>query len=67
MDGDRHLNPELKGDLKAIFAKLDQDKNGSVDRQEFTRLLIESGKDKQLTEKQWDLLFSLVRFSSLFY
>ena len=62
MDADIHLNPELKGDLKAIFAKLDQDHNGSVDRQEFTKLLVESGKDKQLSEKQWDLLFSLVRF-----
>jgi hypothetical protein len=67
MDADRHLNPELKENLKAIFAKLDQDHNGSVDRQEFTKLLVESGKDKQLSEKQWDLLFSLVRFVLLVF
>ena len=58
------MDAQLKTDLKAIFAKLDSDKNGSVDRQEFRRLLIELGKDKQLTEAQWDILFSLVRILS---
>ena len=60
------MNASLKADLKAIFERLDKDQNGFIDKMEFKRLLIELGKDKELSEEQWKLLFSLVSKSFSF-
>jgi Ca2+-binding EF-hand superfamily protein len=56
------MNQNLKVELDVIFKNLDKDGNGFIDKEEFKNLLVSLGKDKDLSEEQWKLLFSLVSF-----
>jgi Ca2+-binding EF-hand superfamily protein len=56
------MNQNLKVELDVIFKNLDKDGNGFIDKDEFKNLLVSLGKDKDLSEEQWKLLFSLVSF-----